>query len=110
MAKWHGYIGFAENVEATPGIWEEVITEKEIYGEIMRNRNIEKREEQINMSPILSMQLRIILNPYIKNNIQNIRYIVYSPKINDENTRWKITDVEIQYPSVLLTIGGVYTG
>ena len=28
MAKWSGKIGYAENVETEPGVWEEVITER----------------------------------------------------------------------------------
>ena len=32
MAKFYGVIGYAKRVETEPGVWEEVITEREYYG------------------------------------------------------------------------------
>ena len=42
MAKFYGAIGYAQTVETEPGIWEEVITERNYYGELNRNsRNLQ---------------------------------------------------------------------
>ena len=32
MARYYGRIGYAETVETIPGVWEEVITERNYYG------------------------------------------------------------------------------
>ena len=37
MAKWFGKIGFAETKETKPGVWEEIITVREYYGDVTRN-------------------------------------------------------------------------
>lgn len=37
MAKWYGMIGYAETVETTPGNWDEQLTERPYYGDVIRN-------------------------------------------------------------------------
>ena len=37
MAKFYGAIGYVETVETSPGVWEEQITERNYYGELVRN-------------------------------------------------------------------------
>ena len=37
MAKYYGKIGYNESVETTPGVWEEKITERSYYGELIKN-------------------------------------------------------------------------
>ena len=33
MSRWYGNIGFAIQEETSPGIWNEVVTEKPYYGD-----------------------------------------------------------------------------
>ena len=45
MPKYYGNIGFAVTAETRPGIWEEIITEKPYYGDVMSNsRNLQARD------------------------------------------------------------------
>ena len=37
MAKFYGVIGFAKRERTSPGVWEQVITEKNYFGELVRN-------------------------------------------------------------------------
>ena len=37
MAKWYGKIGYAEQVETAPGVWEEKTNERQYYGDVVRN-------------------------------------------------------------------------
>ena len=48
MAKWSGKIGYAENVESEPGVWEEVITERKYYGDSIRNTRMLQNSDNIN--------------------------------------------------------------
>ena len=36
MAKWYGVIGYADNVEVEPGLWEDSIVEKPYFGDLTR--------------------------------------------------------------------------
>ena len=48
--------------------------------------------------------ISIIADPFA---IQNCSYMAY---VEVMGTRWKISDIEVQYPRLILTVGGVYNG
>ena len=50
----------------------------------------------------ISNEFSIIADPFAYENFQNMRYIVFM------GAKWKITSVEVQYPRLILTVGGVY--
>lgn len=102
MAKWFGVIGFAESVQTNPGVWKEQITERSYYGDLTRNtRNLQstdKLTDDINVSNVVS----IVADPYANQNFHSMRYVEFM------GAKWKISSVEVQYPRLILTIGGVY--
>lgn len=104
MAKWYGKIGFTSTVEESPGEWvEDAIVEKYYFGDVSsihwkRQTSSEKTNDDIN----LSNQISIVADPYAVDHCSSMKYIEYM------NEKWKITDVEIQYPRLILSIGGVY--
>lgn len=102
MAKWYGKIGYAETVETEPGYWEENITERSYYGDVIRNSRRTQASEGTNDNVNVSNQLSIIADPYANENFHAMRYVEFM------GTRWKVTDIEVQYPRLILTIGGVY--
>lgn len=104
MAKWYGIIGYAETVEIKPGIWEEQITERDYYGDLFRNSRRLQSTDKVNDDINISNQLSIVADPYAINNFYSMRYAEFS------GAKWKITDVEVQYPRLILTLGGVWNG
>lgn len=104
MAKWYGVIGYAETVETKPGIWEEQITERNYYGDLYRNSRRLQSTDKVNDDINISNQLSIVADPYAINNFYSMRYAEFS------GAKWKITDVEVQYPRLILTLGGVWNG
>ena len=104
MAKWYGVIGYAETVETKPGIWEEKITERNYYGDLFRNSRRLQSTDKVNDDINVSNQLSIVADPYAINNFYSMRYAEFS------SAKWKITDVEVQYPRLILTLGGVWNG
>ena len=104
MAKWYGVIGYAETVETKPGIWEEQITERDQYGDLFRNSRRLQSTDKVNDDINISNQLSIVADPYAINNFYSMRYAEFS------GAKWKITDVEVQYPRLILTLGGVWNG
>lgn len=104
MAKWYGVIGYAETVETKPGIWEEQITERNYYGDLFRNSRRLQSTDKVNDDINISNQLSIVADPYAINNFYSMRYAEFS------GAKWKITDIEVQYPRLILTLGGVWNG
>lgn len=104
MAKFYGIIGYAVSTETAPGVWTDVITEKTYYGDVIRNaRRLEVGEglnDNINISNLIS----IVSDPYATQNFHTMKYVRYM------GADWKITNVDVQRPRLILTIGGVYNG
>lgn len=104
MAKFYGLIGYAETVEVSPGVWEEQITERPYYGDLMRNSRRLQTVNQLNDNLNISNELSIVSDPFAERNFHAIRYATYM------GTKWKVTNVEVSYPRLTLTLGGVYNG
>lgn len=100
--KWHGEIGYAETVETEPGIWVEQITERHHYGDVVRNTRMLQSADQVNDNINISNSISIVANPYASQNFHNIRYITFM------GTKWKVSNIDVQYPRLILTLGGLY--
>lgn len=102
MGKWYDAIGFAIISETEPGIWEESIEEHTYYGDVVRNSRRLQSADKINDDINISNQISIVADPFAVNNIYAMRYAKFM------GAKWKISDVEVQYPRLLLTLGGLY--
>ena len=104
MAKWYGKIGYADNVEVEPGVWEDSIVEHSYYGDLNRNTRSLQNSGEINDNINLSNEISIVADPYASENFYKMRYVEFA------GTKWKITNVEVKYPRLILSIGGVWNG
>ena len=104
MAKFFGAIGFADTIEVNPGVYIDRITERNYYGELIRNTNRwTTSSDSVNDNLNINNQVSIISDPYAVNNFHSMKYIEFM------GSKWKITSVEVSYPRLILTIGGLYT-
>lgn len=104
MAKYYGIVGFAETVETSPGVWKEQIAKRPYYGDLIRNvRNLQS-SDQLNDNINVSNEISILADPYANENFHSIRYVEFM------NAKWKVSSVSVQYPRLILTIGGLYNG
>lgn len=102
--KWYGVIGYGETVETKPGVWKETIIERTYYGDVIRNNRSLQSAGQVNDNINISNQFSIVADPYAEQNFHTIRYIVFM------GTKWKVASVDVQYPRLILTAGGIYNG
>lgn len=103
MAKWFGKIGYAVPTETVPGVWEDVIVERESFGDSIRNMRRLVGTETLNDNIKVNEEISIIADPYAVSNFHNIRYITYM------GAKWKVDSVDAsQYPRLVLTMGDVY--
>ena len=102
MARWFGVIGFAETEEVSPGVWKEIVTERNYYGDFTRNSRRLQTSDKVNDDVVISNSINILSDPYAIQHFHAMRYATYM------NTKWKITDVEVQHPRLVMTLGGVY--
>lgn len=104
MAKWYGVVGYAETIETSPGIWTEQITERSYYGDIRRNTRKLQSTEHLNDDVTIANDISIVADPFAYQNFHAIRYVKFM------GAKWKISNVEVQHPRLLLTTGGLYNG
>lgn len=103
MAKWYGKVGYATKAETSPGIWEEIITEKSYYGDVTSNRYKHQNSGIVNTDLNLTIYISILADPFAYNNCSDIAYVEYN------NCKWKVSDIDpSQRPRIILTIGGKY--
>lgn len=106
MAKFYGAIGFAETKENPEGsgIWKEEITVRNYYGDLIRNTRRLQANEYLNDDINVANEISIVSDPYANQNFHSIRYVEFM------GAKWKVSNVDVQYPRLILMLGGVYNG
>lgn len=104
MAKFYGKIGYAVTVEKRPGVFVEEITERPYRGELTRNVRKLQSASEVNSGIDIANDISIIADPYANSNFHAMRYVEFM------GTKWRVSSVEVQYPRLILTIGGEYHG
>lgn len=102
--KWYGQIGYGVTKETRPGVWEPTIVERTYYGDVTRNTRMLQSANQVNDNINISNIVSVVADPYATQHFHEIRYVEFS------GTKWKVSNVEVQYPRLILTLGGVYNG
>ena len=104
MAKFYGVIGYAVTKETAPGVWTEEIAEQSYYGDLTRNMRRLQDSGDLNDDINVANEISIVADPYANANFHSMRYVAFM------GAKWKISKVDVQYPRLILTLGGVYNG
>ena len=104
MAKFYGSVVYAETVETRPGVRKEKIVEYPYYGDLIRNTRQLQSSDTLNDDINVANEISIVADPFARANFHRMRYVTFM------GVKWKISKVEVGYPRLILTIGGVYNG
>lgn len=104
MAKISGVIGYNVSSETAPGVWEPSIIERPYYGDLIKNTRRLQSTDKVNDDINISNEVSIVADPYAMTNFHTMRYVQFM------GAKWKITNVEVQYPRLILSLGGLYNG
>ena len=106
MGKWYGTVGFVRQYEDPdcPGVWKDEVTRKKYAGDIIRCSYRTQPSENLHDNLTVSNRISIIADPFANENVSNIRYVEFM------GANWKVTEVEANYPKLILSVGGVYNG
>ena len=102
MSKFYGFIGYAEMKETAPGVWQEVITERNYYGDVLRLSSKLKEGSKVNPDISIDHQISVVADPFACEHFAMVRYVKWM------NSLWRINSVEVQRPRLILSVGGVY--
>lgn len=105
MAKFGDKIGFGLSSTGLPGVTLDSITERDYKGDILRaNKNFNESNNGVNDNLKLSNRVSIVADDFANQNASVIRYVILG------GVRWKVTNIEVAFPRLILTIGEVYNG
>lgn len=105
MARFFGRVGFGESQDTDkPGVFEDVIVEREYYGTVAFNLTRFVEAEKLNKDLGVSNTIEIVPDAYANDHFFAIRYVEWTGVL------WTVDSVELRSPRLLLRIGEVYNG
>lgn len=104
MAKFCGLVGYGVAQETHPGVWDESMIERRYYGNIIKNKINVQQNTVINGGITINNIISIVTDKFARDNAFSIRYVTYLGK------KWCVTNIEVEYPRINLTLGGLYNG
>lgn len=104
MAKFSGKIGFAFTSESQtkPDVFEESFVERNYYGDLLKTTRKLKSSNNLNDDIVISNEVSIVSDPFANENFYSIRYVIW------RGVKWKVENVNVMYPRLILSLGGVY--
>lgn len=104
MARYHGKVGYGTSVEESPGVFVDAIVEFTYFGDIIRNSRKLTEGDQVNADISVGNSISIVADAYARSNFADIKYVEWMGIL------WKVSDVEVQSPRLILSLGEVYRG
>lgn len=104
MAKFYGEVGFAASVETAPGVWEDIITERKLYGDVLRISRSLQGDDKVNEDISVGNNISVVADAYANGHFFAIKYVKWS------GVYWSVDKVDVLPPRLNLTLGGVYNG
>ena len=102
--KFYGPVGFVEVQTKRPGVKVTAPVEHSYSGDVLKRSIAYSSNESVNSDITPQNQISILADPYARNHVGSMRYVKWM------GTAWKVTDVSVQYPRLILTLGGPYNG
>lgn len=99
--RYYGKIGYFDTVETKPGLFEQKIIFRTYKGDVLRNT---KRNQLSNVNDdiTISNSISIVADPYARDHFFQIKCVEW------QGALWEVTSVDVQFPRLILELGGVY--
>lgn len=103
--RFYGVVGYGETVEVRPGVYEDTITERPYFGDVVRaTRQDRENDDSVHNTLYVQNSISIVSDGYADEHIFAIRYVEWAGRA------WTVTSVEVERPRLLLRLGEVYNG
>ena len=93
-----------ESVTKRPGVKTSQPIEFFYAGDVLKRSIKYQNGESVNDTISPQNQISILADPYARNHVASLKYVKWM------GAAWKVTDISVQYPRIILTLGGVYNG
>lgn len=102
--RFYGEVGYTPTEVDDTGVATAKLVKRDYYGDVLELTSRWKDTENLNDDIHVSHRISILADPYA---IQNFPYIKYVKWLG---TCWEVSTVKVDYPRVILSLGGVYNG
>lgn len=102
MARFYGKVGYVVTEETVPGVWGEAVTERAYYGDVIKNTKRYQETSNLNDDITVNNLISIVADAFAYDHFFAMKYVEWM------GSKWKVNNVEVQRPRLILTIGGVY--
>lgn len=104
MAKWYGKVGYMTTENTRPGVWEPKVVERPYSGDVLSNMVKRSETNKVNDDLNVANRISIVADPFAYENFSALKYVEFMGAL------WEVSTAEVQYPRIILTVGGVYNG
>lgn len=104
MAKFYGKVGYVIDTPGGVDITIQKPYEKSYKGDLIENKDKVSNGVSTADDISLSNRISIVADPYALSHFFAIRYVKWM------GSSWKVTDVRVAYPRLILSLGGLYNG
>ncbi len=99
-----GEVGYAPTEIDDYGIARTKLIKRKYYGNVMDPGSRWKETENLHDDISVSHRISILADPFAIENFPYIKYVTWL------GTRWAVKSVSVEYPRLILSLGGVYNG
>ena len=102
MNKWSGLIGFVTYEDDGSGNFMPKNIERSYKGDVVKlTRRLQTTDQKFDKI-VMNNRLSIICDVFMNENIYNIKYATF------KGAKWTVTDIDMQYPRIIITLGELY--
>lgn len=102
--RFYGPVGYGFTEETAPGVWTEQFVEVNYYGDVIRNSRKLENGDKVNDDISVGNSISIVADAYANEHFFAMRYVKWA------GVFWKVADVTVESPRLILRLGGVYDG
>lgn len=102
--RWSGKLGISQQTETSPGVWEDVITERAALGTIEQRSEVLDRDDSILPRYRTSTSISLLSRGVVNLENSDIAYVTWRGR------NWVPASIVEEYPEITIFIGEVYNG
>lgn len=103
--KYYGKVGYVESRDNGNDIWEDVVTERFLYGDVVSDTRRTELNDRVIPDYHINAQFSLVADTYCYDHLEFLRYVTY------RGVKWEVTSVvPMNFPRITVTVGKVYNG
>lgn len=102
--RFYGEVGYIIPVEKSRGLFVDEEIKRLYSGEFIRMSSSWKNGEGINDDLTLGNRISIVGDPFAYEHFSSIKFVDFG------GAKWKVNSIEVSFPRLILSIGGLYNG